>query len=520
MEHINNSVKNSEFTAQLANNIFLLCQQLKIQGNHMEQTHKIQLNKVFVSLRQACCRDNGQLGTPCRLKIMELVELKAMGWRPNLNYTQYYINNQHNANENKEKVGAPMSAPPYSSMPVNSFNFVSAPTNSNTPMYVSSDQTAAAGGASQGFYIIPASSQAISGHFQQIHNTINGSEAENGAWHARAALFTNGQNQQKGFANNSPESIPIVHMRQKSNNANKTAQIREEVVIRNADSGKIMGVKGRRIAVVEELSKTIVSFQKVDPKSRDRILTITGTTQESIDFAKKLIEETIRRNISPNRDSTTLNDAFGGDNYDDEDNEDMGIKIETGSDGTLKLCCANPKYLEAAQVALSEYLNRVGRTNRLTNEERELKKERRKSMPLSVGNHHNGGSNNNDGLANNRNSFHQSNQRSSFREKRNLAGSVPNLVDPNNHHTPTLSHGGNSSNSINNSLSSSFKSSAIPSSSTNPHPIRYSRHELQAISETQTTPATKPSPNDKIVRLLNETIPEITRTNLSIAEEE
>lgn len=62
-----------------------------------------------------------------------------------------------------------------------------------------------------------------------------------------------------------------------------------------------MGVKGRRVAVVEKLSKTVISFQKVDPKSKDRTLTITGSTQESLDYAKRLIEQTIRRNVSPNR---------------------------------------------------------------------------------------------------------------------------------------------------------------------------------------------------------------------------
>ena len=51
-----------------------------------------ELNKCFIALRQACCRDSGQLGTPCRLKMMELVELRAMGWRPNLAHTQYYLN--------------------------------------------------------------------------------------------------------------------------------------------------------------------------------------------------------------------------------------------------------------------------------------------------------------------------------------------------------------------------------------------------------------------------------------------
>jgi hypothetical protein len=62
-----------------------------------------------------------------------------------------------------------------------------------------------------------------------------------------------------------------------------------------------MGVKGRRVAVVEELSKTVISFQKVDPKSKDRTLTITGNTEEAVEYAKRLVEETIRRNVSPNR---------------------------------------------------------------------------------------------------------------------------------------------------------------------------------------------------------------------------
>lgn len=99
-----------------------------------------ELNRVFVSLRQACCRDSGQLGTPCRLKMMELVELRAMGWRPNLAHSQYYLTrSQHHPNgfSNEfsqtgdpmsggelEQLGAtPVSAPPYGNMPMNPFAF-------------------------------------------------------------------------------------------------------------------------------------------------------------------------------------------------------------------------------------------------------------------------------------------------------------------------------------------------------------------------------------------------------------
>lgn len=63
----------------------------------------------------------------------------------------------------------------------------------------------------------------------------------------------------------------------------------------------VMGVKGRRVAVVEEMSKTVISFQKVEHNSKYRVLAISGSTMESIQHAKRLIEETIKRNVSPNR---------------------------------------------------------------------------------------------------------------------------------------------------------------------------------------------------------------------------
>ena len=35
-----------------------------------------------------------------------------------------------------------------------------------------------------------------------------------------------------------------------------------QVVIRNADSGKVMGLKGRRVHMIEELTETVISFQR------------------------------------------------------------------------------------------------------------------------------------------------------------------------------------------------------------------------------------------------------------------
>lgn len=53
--------------------------------------------------------------------------------------------------------------------------------------------------------------------------------------------------------------------------------------------------------MIEELSETIISFQRVAPGARERLVQITGPAEENINQAKHLIEETIRRNASPVR---------------------------------------------------------------------------------------------------------------------------------------------------------------------------------------------------------------------------
>lgn len=363
MNQINAAVKSGLFNSQLANQIFVLCQQLKFSGQLLEQSHKNELNRVFVSLRQACCRDNGQLGTPCRLKMMELVELRAMGWRPSLAHTQYYLNRPEQQQQQIDPT--PVSAPPFGTIPVNPFgNFASPP----PPLYVGGDVSnpvIAPQPAPASFYLIPAAAASGWGRPILAPGVVPPGNIlpQLAPIDVEAWAKANKQLQPAKLKTKTPQ--------------NRIPQFREEMVIRNSDSGKIMGVKGRRVAVVEELSKTIISFQKVDSKCKDRTLTITGNNQESIDYAKRLIEQTIRRNISPNR--TETNEA----EVDDNDDDDVGISIETTQDGTLKLSCADPQVLQAAQAALSEYLTRVGRNHsRISAEERERRKERRKSMPL------------------------------------------------------------------------------------------------------------------------------------------
>ncbi|XP_023322482.1 eukaryotic translation initiation factor 4E-binding protein Mextli isoform X2 [Eurytemora carolleeae] len=77
---------------------------------------------------------------------------------------------------------------------------------------------------------------------------------------------------------------------------------KDEIVIRNADSGKVMGLKGRRVHLIEEITETIISFQRVVPGAKERLVQITGPAPDNILQAKRLIEDTIRRNQSPGRE--------------------------------------------------------------------------------------------------------------------------------------------------------------------------------------------------------------------------
>ncbi|XP_014471596.1 PREDICTED: uncharacterized protein LOC106742821 isoform X3 [Dinoponera quadriceps] len=112
------------------------------------------------------------------------------------------------------------------------------------------------------------------------------------------------------LAMTSPTSAPILGPGEVIRNSGKFAKptripgknyCKDEVVIRNSDSGKVMGIKGRRVHMIEELSQTIISFQRVNPGAKERLVQITGTSEDKIHYAKDLIKDTIQRNASPVR---------------------------------------------------------------------------------------------------------------------------------------------------------------------------------------------------------------------------
>ncbi|ULU14149.1 hypothetical protein L3Y34_016575 [Caenorhabditis briggsae] len=383
MNTINNMVRASQFTSQLANTIFTLCAQLKTSGSLLEQSHKNELNKVFTSLRQACCRDNGQLGTPCRLKIMELVELRAMNWRTNLAHSQYYVNRPEGQHDPAPTVGIPPSSATSQSAQMTSSVTSPVPQSPQPPMqFVPPNpmmfQDPMGGGPNPGgIFFIPAASTWMNPLMPMPPNPF----LPHSMLPPDHQMFL----RQRSLNNKKPNLM------------NKTLQLRHEMIIRNSDSGKIMGVKGRRVAAVEQLTNTVISFQKVDAKSKERTLTITASTMEDIERAKDMIIDTIRRNMSPIRNDMSMpppmpiadlhqpSNPQGKSPEDDEDEDDEDIKLEQTSDGKLTFHCDDPELLAAAQEALSAYLRVRARPSA---EEREKKKERRKSMPLQQTAHH------------------------------------------------------------------------------------------------------------------------------------
>uniref|UniRef100_A0A5S6QFJ4 KH domain-containing protein n=1 Tax=Trichuris muris TaxID=70415 RepID=A0A5S6QFJ4_TRIMR len=389
MEQINRAVRANEFSAYLGTQILRLVVHLKKFGLAMEASYQKELNHVFVSLRQACCRDAGQLGTVCRLEMMELIELRAMGWKPNLSHSRYYMKRSYGSIANQELNSAdgyhateanqfptaPESAPPFGAVAINpfAFNFASGAPIASAADLSSLPTTAGMSGATP-YFLIPASplthNQASIAFISPTTNML--AQPVNAKPLAQAVYQPAPLGAQSPPSAGSKQGSKSNAKSARSTKSSSKTVCRAEIVIRNADSGKVMGVKGRRVAVIEEMSNTIVSFQKVTPNMKDRMITINGPSQEAIEMAKKLIEETIRRNVSPDRvkngngrSSNTLSyvnlsasaeDAEEATKAKSNQDAESEVEIVTGDNGEmLKLISPNPKLLQTACKALDFY---------------------------------------------------------------------------------------------------------------------------------------------------------------------
>nr|XP_045605415.1 eukaryotic translation initiation factor 4E-binding protein Mextli-like isoform X9 [Procambarus clarkii] len=241
--------------------IVALCENLKMFGPQLENVYKDQLDKCYISLRNGC-RDD-RLSLAARYRLLEVIELRAMHWQPNENLINYYkqklvqIEAEEAALEDQQNDTLGQTTPGTIMTPI------------STPQMM-----------------IPGLQQ----YQQSMYNQQQQQQQQAPMPHPPTpTLLTPGEIIRSSGKFAKPTRIPGKNY------------CKDEVVIRNADSGKVMGIKGRRVHMIEELSETIISFQRVAPGARERLVQITGPTEENINQAKHLIEETIRRNASPVR---------------------------------------------------------------------------------------------------------------------------------------------------------------------------------------------------------------------------
>uniref|UniRef100_D3TP11 Hypothetical conserved protein n=1 Tax=Glossina morsitans morsitans TaxID=37546 RepID=D3TP11_GLOMM len=247
---LQSGINNTEPMATLAQN-------LRIHGPQLETISKDTLDRAFVVFRNAS--QDERLNIMTRLNLLELIELRAKGWEDNGINSYYKTKQATNANE--------LIDGGQHHMDVMQATFLStSPTFSGAGgTNATAVALAAVGSASQ--------QQLLLGPGEVIRNS---------------GKFPK------------PTRIP-----------GKT-YCKDEVVIRNADSGKVMGIKGRRVHMIEELSETVISFQRVNPGAKERLVQITGPAEDKINYAKQLIEDTIRRNASPVRLDPVIDNSNAG----------------------------------------------------------------------------------------------------------------------------------------------------------------------------------------------------------------
>ncbi|XP_034472003.1 eukaryotic translation initiation factor 4E-binding protein Mextli isoform X1 [Drosophila innubila] len=248
--------------------ITLLLHNLRVHGPQLEAVSKDTLDRAFVVFRNAS--QDERLNIMTRLKLLELIELRANSWEDK-DTIAYYKSKQQVSNVE---------------LPAEQYQHDAG----NQQAFLSTSPTFGVGG--MGAIVGGSAAAAAAAAF----NAATAAAAAQAA--AIAAV---------GSPNQQHLLLPPGEVIRNSGKFPKPTKIpgktycKDEVVIRNADSGKVMGIKGRRVHMIEELSETIISFQRVNPGAKERLVQITGPAEDKINYAKQLMEDTIRRNASPVR---------------------------------------------------------------------------------------------------------------------------------------------------------------------------------------------------------------------------
>ncbi|XP_034233992.1 eukaryotic translation initiation factor 4E-binding protein Mextli isoform X3 [Thrips palmi] len=324
-------ILNGNCDRALQSNVVTLSSSLKLYGQQLETIYKDQLDRLFVTFRNGS-RDE-KLDYISRVHLLELVELRGSNWSGCDNMSDYYRHKiAHTHNYEVDVIESP---------------------------------------------VTPSSALASLGQFGQANPlaSLNLTPAQSPTT-PQPTLLNPGEILKTSGKYPKPTKIP-----------NKN-YCKDEVVIRNSDSGKVMGIKGRRVHMIEEMSETIISFQRVNPGAKERLVQITGPTEEKIVHARQLMEDTIRRNASPVRpeqpdgirehhetlggSSSSLNSSASEDSVrisqggarrstllhsfstNDASLGEYKYTVAVGS-CVLKITCSNHDIVRAAKLVLDEY---------------------------------------------------------------------------------------------------------------------------------------------------------------------
>ncbi|XP_064546455.1 eukaryotic translation initiation factor 4E-binding protein Mextli isoform X3 [Drosophila montana] len=247
--------------------ITLLLHNLRVHGPQLEAVSKDTLDRAFVVFRNAS--QDERLNIMTRLKLLELIELRANSW------------------EDKDTIAYYKSKQQVSSVEL--------------PAETYQHDAAGVVGNQQQAFLSTSPTFGVTGSGLAAANAAAFNAATAAAAAQAAAIAAVGSPNQQHLLLPPGEVIRNSGKFPKPTKIPGKTYCKDEVVIRNADSGKVMGIKGRRVHMIEELSETIISFQRVNPGAKERLVQITGPAEDKINYAKQLMEDTIRRNASPVR---------------------------------------------------------------------------------------------------------------------------------------------------------------------------------------------------------------------------
>ncbi|XP_034233995.1 eukaryotic translation initiation factor 4E-binding protein Mextli isoform X4 [Thrips palmi] len=300
-------ILNGNCDRALQSNVVTLSSSLKLYGQQLETIYKDQLDRLFVTFRNGS-RDE-KLDYISRVHLLELVELRGSNWSGCDNMSDYYRHKiAHTHNYEVDVIESP---------------------------------------------VTPSSALASLGQFGQANPlaSLNLTPAQSPTT-PQPTLLNPGEILKTSGKYPKPTKIP-----------NKN-YCKDEVVIRNSDSGK------------------------VNPGAKERLVQITGPTEEKIVHARQLMEDTIRRNASPVRpeqpdgirehhetlggSSSSLNSSASEDSVrisqggarrstllhsfstNDASLGEYKYTVAVGS-CVLKITCSNHDIVRAAKLVLDEY---------------------------------------------------------------------------------------------------------------------------------------------------------------------